>query len=126
MLSAREQNFFEFFLSEIEKVNKWYFEQASLFRTKLNSMERQVSFLYSNFYSFLHLFLYELYRGFIYLKNFSVLNKMAVDKILKKHDKTALWVSRATVINMMKQLAIYDNKPGITLSNAVENLWGTV
>lgn len=60
------------------------------------------------------------------MKNFSVLNKMAVDKILKKHDKTALWVSRATVINMMKQLAIYDNKPGITLSNAVENLWGTV
>lgn len=51
MLSAREQNFFEFFLSEIEKVNKWYFEQASLFRTKLNSMERQVSFLSSNFYS---------------------------------------------------------------------------
>ena len=49
MLSAREQNFFEFFLSEIEKVNKWYFEQASLFRTKLNSMERQVLFLYSIF-----------------------------------------------------------------------------
>ncbi|KAK8791866.1 hypothetical protein WA158_005243 [Blastocystis sp. Blastoise] len=130
---SRQQGFFDFLFKEIEKANQWYIEQVHEFRSKYNAMERQVK-KYSEGDSNAPVSrntakkqitagIKELYRGLTYLKNFSVLNKMAIDKITKKHDKLSGWCSRECTVNMVKQLRIYDNELGTKLCKDIETLW---
>lgn len=52
----------------------------------------------------------ELYKGYRYLKNFSVLNVLAISKILKKHDKNSKFRTRSIVLSIVRWKNILDEQ----------------
>lgn len=61
-----------------------------------------------------------------YLKNYCMLNKQAIDKILKKHDKNSYFDSRGTVNNAVSHLSFFKQRDLSIQQQRIENLWRMV
>ena len=68
----------------------------------------------------------ELYRMLEYLHNYCTLNRTAIDKILKKHDKHSDFQSRETVTNAIAGISFYKEEQVSNLRDGVEMLWRLV
>ena len=68
----------------------------------------------------------ELYRMLEYLHNYCTLNRTAIDKILKKHDKHSDFQSRVTVTNAISGISFYKEEEVSHLRDGVEMLWRLV
>ena len=68
----------------------------------------------------------ELYRMVECLHNYCSLNRTAIDKILKKHDKRSKCESRATVMKAVSELSFYKELSIPDLRNRIELLWRQV
>ena len=101
-------------------VNTWYVERLEEYKSKVSLYEKQVerfcelrqknewsAITQSQTYRQLEFGLKELYRMLEYLKNYCMLNRQAVDKILKKHDKNSTFKSRGTINNAISHLSFY-------------------
>ena len=60
------------------------------------------------------------------LKNYCMLNKQAIDKILKKHDKNSYFDSRGTVNNAVNHLSFFKQRDLSSQQQRIENLWRMV
>ena len=65
----------------------------------------------------------ELYRMLEYLHNYCTLNRTAIDKILKKHDKNSTFKSRGTINNAISHLSFYRQRDLSEVIATVECLW---
>ena len=68
----------------------------------------------------------ELYRMLEYLHNYCTLNRTAIDKILKKHDKHSDFESRTTVKNAISGISFFKEEQVGNLRDGVEVLWRMV
>ena len=127
-------------------VNTWYIEKLNEYRDKITMYEKQVehfcelrrvsSMSQSQTYRQLEFGLKvwmirlgdikELYRMTGYLKNYCMLNKQAIDKILKKHDKNSYFDSRGTVNNAVSHLSFFKQRDLSIQQQRIENLWRMV
>ena len=67
-----------------------------------------------------------MYRLLEYLHNYCTLNRTAIDKILKKHDKQSEFQSRGTVMVALQDLSFFKEKEVTQLRGYVEILWRKV
>lgn len=117
-------------------VNEWYIAKLCDCRNKVNTYEKQVerfcelrasnalsSLVQSQTYRQLEFGLKELYRLTGYLKNYCMLNKQAIDKILKKHDKNSYFDSRGTINTALSNLSFCRQRNLPELMARVESLW---
>ena len=136
MFIHREQAFFKKITDDINMVNTWYVERLEEYKGKVEVYEKQVDrfcelrqknemSLLSQSQTFrqLEFGLKELYRMLGYLKNYCMLNKQAVDKILKKHDKNSTFKSRGTINNAISHLSFYRQRDLPEVIATVECLW---
>lgn len=118
-------------------VNTWYVAKLKECQEKVNLYEKQVdhfcelrkknsSMSRGQTYRKLEFGLKELYRMNGYLKNYCMLNKQAIDKILKKHDKNSYFDSRGTVNNAVSHLSFFKQRDLAYQQQRIENLWREV
>ena len=132
----REQAFFRKITDDINMVNTWYVECLEEYKSKVSLYEKQVerfcelrqknewsAITQSQTYRQLEFGLKELYRMLEYLKNYCMLNRQAVDKILKKHDKNSTFKSRGTINNAISHLSFYRQRDLSEVIATVECLW---
>ena len=93
---------------------------------ELNGQPSSFSIFQSQTYRQLEFGLKELYRLVGFLKNYCVLNKQAVDKILKKHDKNSYFSSRGTINTAISHLSFFRQRDLSELLGTVENTWRKV
>ena len=136
LLIHREQAFFRKITDDINMVNTWYVERLEEYKSKVSLYEKQVerfcelrqknewsAITQSQTYRQLEFGLKELYRMLEYLKNYCMLNRQAVDKILKKHDKNSTFKSRGTINNAISHLSFYRQRDLSEVIATVECLW---
>lgn len=143
---AREQAFYTLLTDNIDMVNTWYIAKLNEYRDKIAKYEKQIehfcelrrisSMSQSQTYRQLEFGLKvdriendenkELYRMTGYLKNYCMLNKQAIDKILKKHDKNSYFDSRGTVNNAVNHLSFFKQRDLSSQQQRIENLWRMV
>ena len=117
-------------------VNTWYVERLEEYKSKVSVYEKQVerfcelrqknewsAITQSQTYRQLEFGLKELYRMLEYLKNYCMLNRQAIDKILKKHDKNSTFKSRGTINNAISHLSFYRQRDLSEVIATVECLW---
>ena len=68
----------------------------------------------------------ELYRTLDYLHNYCTLNRTAIDKILKKHDKTSRCTSRNTINDAVSKLQFCEESEVYSIRQFTERLWKDV
>ena len=68
----------------------------------------------------------ELYRTLDYLHNYCTLNRTAIDKILKKHDKTSRCTSRNTINDAVSKLQFCEESEVFSIRQFTERLWKDV
>lgn len=127
-------------------VNTWYIAKLNEYSDKIATYEKQVehfcelrrigSMSQSQTYRQLEFGLKveaieksdrkELYRMTGYLKNYCMLNKQAIDKILKKHDKNSYFDSRGTINNAVNHLSFFKQRDLSSQQQRIENLWRMV
>ncbi|KAK8789372.1 hypothetical protein WA588_001257 [Blastocystis sp. NMH] len=132
--TARERAFYRKLTDDINMVNTWYVAKLKECQEKVNLYEKQVdhfcelrkknsSMSRGQTYRKLEFGLKELYRMNGYLKNYCMLNKQAIDKILKKHDKNSYFDSRGTVNNAVSHLSFFKQRDLAYQQQQIENLW---
>ena len=117
-------------------VNEWYIAKLSDCKSKVCTYEKQVerycelrstnalsTLTQSQTYRQLEFGLKELYRMAGYLKNYCMLNKQAIDKILKKHDKNSYFASRGTINNALNNLSFCRQRDLPEVMARIELLW---
>lgn len=68
----------------------------------------------------------ELYRTLDYLHNYCTLNRTAIDKILKKHDKSSRCTSRNTINDAVSKLQFCEESEVYSIRQFTERLWKDV
>lgn len=133
----RERAFYRKLTDDINMVNTWYVAKLRECQEKIDLYEKQVDHFCDlrktngfmsrgQTYRKLEFGLKELYRLTGYLKNYCMLNKQAIDKILKKHDKNSYFDSRGTVNNAVSHLSFFKQRDLPYQQQRIENLWRKV
>ena len=146
-LDTNELCFFQKLHEEIAMVNKWYIEKMSECQTRVKEYETQVfsaNRLHCQVSHFctlreekaisrsspqfrqLEFGLKEVYRTLDYLHNYCTLNRTAIDKILKKHDKSSSCKSRDTINDAVSKLQFAQESDEYSLRQFTERLWKEV
>ena len=107
----------------VDKYND-YCKQVEHF-TQLRSQNGELS-QHSQAFRQICFCLKELYRMMECLHNYCSLNRTAIDKILKKHDKNSKCESRATVMKAVSELRFFKEEGDMYLKDRIEVLWKQV
>ena len=147
-MDEKELVFFRKLQSEIEMVNKWYLEKITECKQRVKDYEVQVFLVAFSLFSQVAHFcalrdrksisssspqfnqlefgLKELYRTLDYLHNYCTLNRTAIDKILKKHDKFSRCASRNTINDAVSKLQFCEESEMYSIRQFTERLWKDV